>query len=100
MGKTQVGGLVRYTFRVKHLYKGSAQTDTLSVRSSGSSATCGSSFDLNTDYLIYSWFRDTKSESTSELEPKASPILYTGLCTRNKPERFSTLFEKAFLAFL
>ncbi|WP_162910801.1 hypothetical protein [Hymenobacter oligotrophus] len=100
MSKTQVGGLVRYIFRVKHLYKGSAQTDTLSVQSSGSSAACGSSFNLDTDYLIYSWLRDVKPQSILDLGPQVSPYLYTSICSRNKPDRFANFYEKAVLKLL
>ncbi|KUG06104.1 hypothetical protein [Solirubrum puertoriconensis] len=100
IGKAQAERLTRYTFRVNHLYKGTLRADTVSVFSSGRGEDCGSNFALNSSYLIYSWFRDAKPKSIFDSGPKVSPYLYTSLCSRNKPDRFANLYEKAVLTFL
>ena len=97
--RIRVQKIVRFTFRVQHIYKGSLVADTVSLLTSGGGADCGSIFTFSKSYLIYSWFNDELPNDFGETR-KVTPYITTSVCSRTKPNEFLTLYEKTLLTIL
>ena len=92
--------IVRFTFKIQRLYKGTITADTISLSTSAGGADCGNNFTLSKRYLIYSWFTDALPNDFRKEYRKVTPYLTTHLCSRTKPDRFLNFYEKAVLSLL
>jgi hypothetical protein len=63
--------------------KGNEKSKFITVVASSGGADCGNYFDMNSDYLVYSYETDVQA-NTFNKNYKVEPYLTTDLCTRTK----------------
>jgi hypothetical protein len=97
---TQPNRLIRFTFKIQHLYKGQIKQATVSISTSGGGADCGYNFSDKGTYLIYSRQTDSLPNDFRENYRRVTPYWTTSICTRTKRNRFITVYEKAILTIL
>jgi hypothetical protein len=73
----------KYTFAVRQLLKGQASAATVPVLTAGPGSSCGVSYKVGDDYVVYAYAMDTATNLRG-VEKKITPYFATGLCTRTK----------------
>lgn len=97
------GGEIQYrrfefVFKVTSIYKGRKNPfmkDTVTVVTTGGGADCGSWFDEDRKYLVYTWKIDKKLGQLGD--QVAIPFMTTSLCTRTKRASILTYLERLVL---
>ena len=87
-----------FVFKVMSVYKGKKNTflkDTLTIVSTGGGADCGSWFDENKKYLVYS--HKSSKKLGQFWNQDTDPFMTTSLCTRTKKTGLFTFVEKLIL---
>ncbi|RTQ53770.1 hypothetical protein EJV47_03280 [Hymenobacter gummosus] len=92
--------LVRFTFKVQHLYKGRVQQDTVSISTSAGDADCGYVFSAGQSYLVYSWRTDALPNDFRKDYRRVTPYLTTSICSRTRPRQYLPFYERTVLRLL
>lgn len=72
-----------YTFQISKVLKGDISIKEIEITTSGYEDSCGTVFDKNQEYLVYSYMIDHRSTmNLSLLSEKVEPYFTTDLCTR------------------
>lgn len=88
-----------FTFQVIKIYKGKKIKDfkdKITIISTGDDTDCGSYFDKDKKYLVYSHKTDSKL-GMGIYDQKVNPFMTTNLCTRTKKAKPLTFFERLIL---
>ncbi len=82
----------RYTFAVTETLKGTAGGPMVVVVTAGAGSSCGVSYAVGSERLVYAYTVDTTQDLTGVLK-KIKPYFATGLCTRTQDLRATKASE-------
>lgn len=91
--------LFEFTFQVTKTYKGKKLKDSkdkITIITTGDGADCGSYFDKDKKYVVYSYKTESKL-GIGLYDQKVNPFMTTNLCTRTKKAHPWTIFERLIL---
>jgi|SRR5690554_3810575 len=77
--------LQKYVFVVEEQYKGRIKSDTVTIYTGPSIASCGVKFKLDEKYIIYGFKKSYYPKSMLKESPKGKNIFWAHRCTRTQP---------------
>ncbi len=89
-----------FVFKIKSIHKGKKRFnfgDTVSIITTGGESDCGSYFNLNKRYLVYSYQEHNKIGRGLQDQKANESFMSTHLCTRTRKVGFFTFLEQLIL---
>lgn len=89
-----------FVFEIRQIHKklkDFKSSDNITIITSGGGADCGNRFNLNKQYLVYSYKQNHKIGSNLEDQKTDSEFMSTNLCTRTKKISFFSFLEQLIL---
>ncbi|MDO7851456.1 hypothetical protein [Hymenobacter convexus] len=82
----------QYTFAMTRQLKGSPAGATVVVQTDGPGSSCGVSYRVGADFVVFAYAIDTAYSPRGTVRP-VTPYFITGLCTRTKELRYTKAAE-------